>query len=78
MNTTYKQSRSRNFLFAFALMLAVSVLFLCSPEAHAAGNNGGLIGAHIEDGVLKGYYGDGGDIVIPNTVTAIDGIQGKR
>ncbi len=73
MNTTYKRSRSRNFLFAFALILAVSVLFLCSPEAHAAGNNGGLIGAHIEDGVLKGYYGDGGDIVIPNTVTAIDG-----
>ena len=32
-----------------------------------------LPGANIKDGVLIGYYGEGGDIVIPNTVTMIGG-----
>ncbi len=30
-----------------------------------------LVGANIKDGVLLGYYGLGGDIIIPNTVTQI-------
>ena len=52
----------------FALMICI-VPFITS-NAFAAG---GLSGANIKDGVLQGYYGDGGDIVLPNTVTSIAG-----
>ena len=38
----------------------------------SAGNDG-LIGANIKDGELLGYYGNGGDIKIPDTVTVIAG-----
>ncbi|UKI35079.1 MAG: hypothetical protein L6V93_12585 [Clostridiales bacterium] len=38
----------------------------------SAGNDG-LIGANIKDGQLLGYFGDGGDIKIPDTVTIIAG-----
>ncbi|MBP3362023.1 MAG: leucine-rich repeat protein [Clostridia bacterium] len=52
-------------LFALALGIIVSMF----PAAFAA--NDGLSGANIQDGQLLGYYGDGGDIVIPDTVTMI-------
>lgn len=47
----------------FCLLLAWAM-----PQAKAAG---GLSGANIKDGQLIGYFGEGGDIVIPNTVTVI-------
>ena len=50
-------------LAALSAVLAVSV---------SAGNDG-LIGANIKDGELLGYYGNGGDIKIPDTVTVIAG-----
>lgn len=50
-------------------MLIISMLLCICPAAYAA--NDGLIGANIQDGQLLGYYGNGGDIVIPDTVTMI-------
>ena len=54
-----------------ALMLIAAILtgFTVSVSA----GNDGLIGANIKDGELLGYYGNGGDIKIPNTVTVIAG-----
>ena len=54
-----------------ALMLIAAMLtgFTVSVSA----GNDGLIGANIKDGELLGYYGNGGDIKIPNTVTVIVG-----
>ena len=54
-----------------ALMLIAAMLtgFTVSVSA----GNDGLIGANIKDGELLGYYGNGGDIKIPNTVTVIAG-----
>ena len=57
----------------FLTLLAAGILsaltFFCSDDVYAS--NDGLIGANIQDGQLLGYYGEGGDIVIPNTVTII-------
>lgn len=68
MNNTTKAIGSR----CAALLLCLCMVFTMLPSAYAA-NEGGddLIGANIQDGVLVGYYGPGGDIVIPNTVTSI-------
>ena len=57
-----------------ALLLCLCMVFTMIPSAYAADEeDDDLIGANIQDGVLVGYYGPGGDIVIPNTVTAIAG-----
>lgn len=69
MNTICKD-RGRKLLFALILAAFCLALAFFSPDSHAVESNT-LIGAHIEDGQLLGYYGEGGDIVIPNTVTAI-------
>ena len=66
MTTTMKHQK-RALLLALALVAAMLSSFM--PAAYAA--NDGLTGANIVDGQLLGYYGDGGDIVIPNTVTVI-------
>ena len=60
-----------------ALVTAVFAFFallLMHPMAGAANDDEEeetLVGANIQDGVLLGYYGLGGDIVLPNTVTKI-------
>lgn len=70
MNNSIKAFGSR---FA-ALLLCLCMVFTMIPSAYAADEeDDDLIGANIQDGVLVGYYGPGGDIVIPNTVTAIAG-----
>lgn len=54
------------------MVLALFALLLMHPTAGAVdADEDELIGANIQDGVLLGYYGTGGDIVIPNTVTKI-------
>ena len=54
------------------MVLALFALLLMHPTAGAVDvDEDELIGANIQDGVLLGYYGPGGDIVIPNTVTKI-------
>lgn len=55
-----------------ALIAAFCLMFLLAMTSGAYAANDGLVGANIKDGVLKGYYGNGGDIVIPDTVTMID------
>lgn len=67
MTKTIHSARKWAYLAAAVLALALVSLFM--PAASAA--NGGLVGANIKDGVLLGYYGNGGDIEIPNTVTQI-------
>ena len=52
-----------------ALILALAMLAGFTVSVSAA--NGGLVGANIQDGELLGYYGNGGDIKIPDTVTVI-------
>lgn len=54
-----------------ALMLIAAMLTGLTVSVSAG--NDGLIGANIKDGELLGYYGNGGDIKIPNTVTVIAG-----
>ena len=61
------QNKKINFVLALALIVAMLSSFM--PAVYAS--NDGLTGANIVDGQLLGYYGDGGDIVIPNTVTII-------
>ena len=56
-------------LAALALCLCMALTLL--PCALAADTDDDLVGANVQDGVLLGYYGPGGDIVIPNTVTSI-------
>lgn len=68
-----RSTQKRYLLALLTLVLALFALVLLHPTASAA--NGGsdkLVGANIKDGVLLGYYGLGGDIVLPNTVTKID------
>ena len=68
-----RSMQKRHLMTLLALVLALFALVLLHPTASAA--NGGsdkLVGANIKDGVLLGYYGLGGDIVLPNTVTKID------
>lgn len=62
MNNSIKAFGSR---FA-ALLLCLCMVFTMIPSAYAADEeDDDLIGANIQDGVLVGYYGPGGDIVIP-------------
>ena len=75
-----RSTQKRHLLALLALVLALFALVLLHPTASAA--NGGsdkLVGANIKDGVLLGYYGLGGDIVLPNTVTKIgdDALKGN-
>ena len=61
--------RSRTAVWTASVLALLCALLFLAPSAHAA--NEGLIGANIKDGQLLGYYGPGGDITIPNTVTTI-------
>ncbi len=72
MQTTKKAAWSR----IASLLLCLCMVFTMVPSAFAAtaeDDEDELVGANIQDGVILGYYGPGGDIVIPNTVTAIGG-----
>lgn len=66
------QKRQRHLLALLTVVLALFALLLMHPTAGAANDSSDkLVGANIKDGVLLGYYGLGGDIVLPNTVTKI-------
>ena len=68
-----RSMQKRHLMTLLALVLALFALVLLHPTASAAdGGSDKLVGANIKDGVLLGYYGLGGDIVLPNTVTKID------
>lgn len=68
-----RSMQKRHLMTLLALVLALFALVLLHPTASAAGGGSDkLVGANIKDGVLLGYYGLGGDIVLPNTVTKID------
>lgn len=58
-------------LILLCLLIIVAAALSPAAASRVFAGSGGLSGANIKDGVLKGYYGDGGDIVIPNTVTSI-------
>lgn len=64
--------QKRHLMTLLTVVLALFALVLLHPTASAAdGGSDKLVGANIKDGVLLGYYGLGGDIVLPNTVTKI-------
>ena len=63
---------NNKFLNKLSSLIIIAAMLMGFTVSTAAGNDG-LIGANIKDGVLLGYYGPGGDIKIPDTVTAIDG-----
>lgn len=68
-----RSMQKRHLMTLLALVLALFALVLLHPTASAADDSSDtLVGANIKDGVLLGYYGLGGDIVLPNTVTKID------
>lgn len=68
-----RSTQKRHLLALLTVVLALFALLLMHPTAGAAGDSSDtLVGANIKDGVLLGYYGLGGDIVLPNTVTKID------
>ncbi len=55
-----------------AIVLCLCMALSMIPCALAADtDDDDLVGANVQDGVLVGYYGPGGDIVIPNTITSI-------
>ena len=67
-----RSTQKRHLLALLTVVLALLALLLMHPTAGAVdADEDELIGANIQDGVLLGYYGPGGDIVIPNTVTKI-------
>ena len=67
-----RSRQKRHLLALLTVVLALFALLLMHPTAGAVdADEDELIGANIQDGVLLGYYGPGGDIVIPNTVTKI-------
>ena len=67
-----RSTQKRHLLALLTVVLALFALLLMHPTAGAVdADEDDLIGANIQDGVLLGYYGPGGDIVIPNTVTKI-------
>lgn len=67
-----RSMQKRHLMTLLALVLALFALVLLHPTASAVdGGSDKLVGANIKDGVLLGYYGLGGDIVLPNTVTKI-------
>ena len=61
-------------------VFALFALLLMHPAAGAVDADDELVGANIQDGVLLGYYGLGGDIVLPNTVTKIgdEALKGNK
>lgn len=75
-----RSTQKRHLLALLTVVLALFALLLMHPTAGAAGDSSDkLVGANIKDGVLLGYYGLGGDIVLPNTVTKIgdDALKGN-
>lgn len=67
-----RSTQKRHLLALLTVVLALFALLLMHPTAGAAVDGSDkLVGANIKDGVLLGYYGLGGDIVLPNTVTKI-------
>lgn len=67
-----RSTQKRHLLALLTVVLALFALLLMHPTAGAVDTDEDeLIGANIQDGVLLGYYGPGGDIVIPNTVAKI-------
>lgn len=67
-----RSTQKRHLLALLTVVLVLFALLLMHPTAGAVdADEDELIGANIQDGVLLGYYGPGGDIVIPNTVTKI-------
>ena len=72
MSDIVKNRFDKRLATIFVLAALAILILLPLSEGKAFADDGELIGANIKDGVLKGYYGPGGDIVIPNTVTAID------
>ena len=65
-----RSTQKRHLLALLTVVLALFALLLMHPTAGAAGDSSDtLVGANIKDGVLLGYYGLGGDIVLPNTVS---------
>ena len=67
-----RSTQKRHLLALLTVVLALFALLLMHPTAGAVdADEDELVGANIQDGVLLGYYGPGGDIVIPNTVTKI-------
>lgn len=70
----------RRLLAVLTAVFAVFALLLMRPTAGAVDEEDELIGANIQDGVLLGYYGQGGDIVLPNTVTKIgdEALKGNK
>lgn len=67
-----RSTQKRHLLALLTVVLALFALLLMHPTAGAVdADEDELIGANIQDGVLLGYYGPGGNIVIPNTVTKI-------
>lgn len=68
-----RSTQKRHLLALLTVVLALFALLLMHPTAGAADDSSDtLVGANIKNGVLLGYYGLGGDIVLPNTVTKID------
>ena len=55
-----------------SVLMVIAAMMTGLTVSVSAGNDG-LIGANIKDGELLGYYGNGGDIKIPDTVTVIAG-----
>lgn len=75
-----RSTQKRHLLALLTVVLALFALLLMHPTAGAANDSSDtLVGANIKDGVLLGYYGLGGDIVLPNTVTKIgdDALKGN-
>lgn len=70
----------RRLLAVLTAVFALFALLLMHPTAGAVDEEDELIGANIQDGVLLGYYGPGGDIVLPNTVTKIgdEALKGNK
>lgn len=67
-----RSMQKRHLLALLTVVLALFALVLLHPTASAADDRSDtLVGANIQNGVLLGYYGLGGDIVLPNTVTKI-------
>ena len=63
----------KNKIFNRLSSLVVIAVMLMGFTVSVSAGNDGLIGANIKDGQLLGYFGDGGDIKIPDTVTIIAG-----
>ena len=66
-----KQTKKAAFGRCAALLVCLCMVLTMFTGAFAADDEDDLVGANVQDGVLVGYYGPGGDIAIPNTITAI-------